>query len=308
MHSSSPNGLANRSVDNLLHTDTIDTLHSESPINDSLASAQHEPRMVKSEHGSPTQCPTTNLEYLNGRLPPLDLSHTTSDYNFMSPMDNFTSIPDQDQPIYSATLSAASIDWSHYGLGFDNNSENFPPSYSQAPSFTGIDFTSLDQPALTTTSTSGEISEVEDFGSLNEIGVNRPSLLSQQYGSDFDASDFGGEADAYRLSTASSYISVPQMQLLGNNDIAAIDMEAFLDGVVQSSDQGSYGTSWAPAQTFTDDIKPAHTPSSFDDNIPFPLLSAEEESRAFWMPEFPPSNITINRSHDGLPEENAWAQ
>jgi hypothetical protein len=307
IHGSSPTGLANRSVDNLLRTDTIDTLHSESRIKDSMAGAQHEPRMVKSEHGSPTQCPTTNLEYLNGLLPPLDLSHATNDYNFMSNMDSFTSIPDQDQPIFSAALSAASIDWSHYGLGFNSPGDNFAPSYSQAPSFNGIDFTSIDQPALTTTSTSGEISEVEDFGSLNEIGANRPSLLSQQYGSDFDASDFGGEADTYRLSTASSYIGMPQVQMLAS-DVAAIDMEAFLDGVVQSSDQGAYGTNWAPAQSFADDIKPAQTPSSFDDNIPFPLLSAEEESRAFWMADFPPNNIPINHSHDGLSEENGWAR
>ena len=161
-HGSSPTSLANRSVDSLPHTSTIDALHSESLIKDSMVSAQQEQRMVKSEHGSPAQCPNTNVEQLNGLLPPLDLSNMT-DYNFMQNFDGLSGVQDQEQPLFSAGLSAASIDWSHYdGLGFNSNGDDFAPSsYSQAPSFTGFDFTNVDQPALTTTSTSGEISEVE---------------------------------------------------------------------------------------------------------------------------------------------------
>jgi hypothetical protein len=309
IHGSSPSGFANRSVDNLPHTNTIDALHSDSLIKDSMVSAQQDQRMVKSEHGSPAQGPTSNLEQLNGLLPPLDLSSIPNDYSFIQNMEKFTCVPDAEQPLFSAGLSSASIDWSHYdGLGF-NNSENFAPSsYSQAPSFTGFDFTGVDQPALTTTSTSGEISEVEDFGSLNEIGAARPSLLNHQYGSDFDNSDFGGEADAYRLSTASSYIGMPQAQMLASNDVEALDVDTFLEGVTTSSAYGGYSNHGLPANTFPEDSKTSQSPSSFDDNVPFPLLSAEEENGAFWISNFQPNNIPINRAQNGVPEENVWAQ
>ena len=59
IHGPSPSGLANRSVDNLPHTNTIDALHSESHIKDSMVSAQQEQRRVKSEHGSPVLSPET---------------------------------------------------------------------------------------------------------------------------------------------------------------------------------------------------------------------------------------------------------
>jgi hypothetical protein len=72
---SSPGGLANRSVDNLPHTNTVDALHSDSLIKDSIVSAQQEQRMVKSEHGSPiTISPISNLDQWNN-LPPLDISN-----------------------------------------------------------------------------------------------------------------------------------------------------------------------------------------------------------------------------------------
>lgn len=58
----------------------------------------------------------------------------------------------------SAGLSATSVDWGQYGLDFGSKdlSSFAPSSYSQAPSFGGFD-----QPS---TMTSGEVSEVEDFG------------------------------------------------------------------------------------------------------------------------------------------------
>jgi hypothetical protein len=274
-----------------------------------MVSAQQEHRMVKSEHGSPAQCPTTNVEQLNGLLPPLDLSNMT-DYNFMQSFDGIQGVQDQEQPLFSAGLSAASIDWSHYdGLGFNNNDDNFAPSsYSQAPSFTGFDFTNVDQPALTTTSTSGEISEVEDFGSLNEIGVTRPSLLNHKYGSDFDTSEYGSEVETYRLSTTSSYIGLPQAQLLARNDLDSLDLDAFLEGGATAGERSGFNGSWVPTQTFVDEPKPVQTSSSFDDSNPFPLLSVEEENRAFWGPEFQTTNIPINNVPNSVPEENVWAQ
>jgi hypothetical protein len=298
IHGPSPSGLANRSVDNLPHTSTIEALHSDSNLRDSMVSAQQEQRMVKSEHGSPLTSPTSNLDQLNGLLPPLDLSNMPADYNF------YSTVQDPEQALFSAGLSAASIDWSHYD-GLDFNSDNFAASsFSQAPSFTGFDFSSMDQPALTTTSTSGEISEVEDFGPISDNGAARPTLLNNRYGSDFGNSDFGGDIDGYRLSTASSYIGMPQGQMLASGNVEGLDVDAFLKGVSTSNAYSNHGL---PVSFAEDGKSGPVTTSSFDDNNTF-QLSAEEENDTFWMNDFTSNNIAISIGRNDLPEENVWVQ
>ncbi|KAH9211911.1 hypothetical protein DL95DRAFT_305125 [Leptodontidium sp. 2 PMI_412] len=306
IHGPSPSGLANRSVDNLPHTNTIDALHSDSHIKDSMVSAQQEQRMVKSEHGSPHIIPQSNLDQLNGQLPPLDLSTIPGEFNFLQSLDGFAAVPDHEAPMFSAGLSSASIDWSHYD-GLDFNNDNFATSsYSQAPSFTGFDFSSIDQPALTTTSTSGEISEVEDFVPLNETNGTRPSLLNNQYGSDFDNSDLG-DIDGYRLSTASSYIGMPQAQMLASNNFDSLDMDAFLKGVQTSGVYGNHNHG-LPTASYIDDGKSGQNASPFDDTTNFPLLPTEDDNDAFWMQSFVPTSIPINNGHSESPENHNWAQ
>lgn len=257
--------------------------------------------MVKSEHGSPVQSPTSNLDLLNGLLPPLDMSALPGDYNFMQHLDTYSAVPDQEQPMFSAGLSSASIDWSHYD-GLDFNNDNFAPSnYSQAPSFTGFDFTSIDQPALTTTSTSGEISEVEDFVPLSE-NSSRPNLLNNHYGSDYN-SDFGGEVDTYRLSTASSYIGMPQIQMLASNNIDSLDLDAFLKAPQTS---GSYSSNQGLSNSW-DDGKMGPTSSPYTENN-YQSLAAEDDNDAFWMNPFVPHSAVANIGHSDLPEDNVWAQ
>jgi hypothetical protein len=269
-----------------------------------MVSAKQEQRMVKSEHGSPLLNPSTSLELLNGQLPPLDLSNLSGNYDFAQHLDGFSAPSDQEQPLFSAGLSSASIDWSHYD-GLDFNNDNFgASSYSQAPSFTGFDFSGIDHPALTATSTSGEISEVEDFVPLGgDAGSNGTNSLGNQYGSEFDASDFGGEIDGYRLSTASSYIGLPQSQMLAAN-IDGLDMDAFLKGVTNG-----YGSNHGlPNPNYNDDGKNGQTISPFDDVVNFQLLSAEDDNDAFWMNSFPSNGIAINPPRNDMPDENIWAQ
>jgi hypothetical protein len=91
----------------------------------------------------------------NGAVPPLDLSGI--EYHSYVPGGNAGGLdlfgpsvsPDHDTPLYSAGLSAASVDWSHYDFAgnfpdFGSNSEHLPNH-------------------VNTTSTSGDVSEVEDF-------------------------------------------------------------------------------------------------------------------------------------------------
>jgi hypothetical protein len=266
-----------------------------------MVSAQQEQRMVKSEHASPLLSPASNFDHLNGLLPPLDLSSLPEDFNFSQNLDNYSNVPDLDQPLFSAGLSSTSVDWSHYD-GLEFNNDNFASSYSQAPSFTGFDFSSIDQPPLTTTSTSGEISEVEDVGNST---ANRPGLLNPQYGSDFDTSDFGGEKDGYRLSTASSYIGMPQAQILASNNVEGIDLDAFLNGVPATNGYLSVNDG-LPASSYSGSGKT--TQIQYDDNNSFPILSSAEENDPFWMSDFTSSNIAINPGYTDPLEENVWAQ
>ncbi|PBP18147.1 Copper fist DNA binding domain protein [Diplocarpon rosae] len=303
IHGPSPADLAHRSVDNLLHTNTIDVLHGDSHIKDSMVSAQQEQRMAKSEHGSPLVSPQSNLEHLNSQLPPLDLTNIPDVFNFMQSYDGFA--PNEfEAPIFSAGLnSATSIDWSHYD-GLDFNNDTFATSsYSQAASFTGFDFCSTDNPALTTTSTSGEISEVEDFVPASDNTTARPALLNQ-YGSDFDTSDIK-DIDGYRHSTASSYIGMHQAQMLASEDFDSLDIDAFLNSVQTSSAAYADGSHGIPITAYQDNTKIGHTPSVFDENA---NLQFPEESNTFWMQTFAPTGGPINTGLNEMTEDSDWAQ
>jgi len=226
----------------------------------------------------------------------------------MTPLDGFSSIPDHEPPMFSAGLSSASIDWSHYD-GLDFNNENFgASSYSQAPSFTGFDFSSIDQPALTTTSTSGEISEVEDFVQLSDNGAARSAPINNHYGSDFDASDFGGDIDGYRLSTASSYIGMPQTQMLASNNIGALDMDTFLKGV--EAPHGYSGMNHGhPSTNYAENNKIGQTSPPFDDTTNFQLLPNEDENDSFWMHSLASSNnVAVSSGRNENPDDSFWAQ
>ncbi|KAK7220829.1 hypothetical protein V2G26_008832 [Clonostachys chloroleuca] len=154
---------------------------------DSIADARRaggSQRRVKSEAASPQM---STFAQMNGTVPPLDLS--AIEYPPYIPNSSFDLFgagfsPDQDGPMYSAGLSAASVDWSHYDLG-DTKRDNFAPSsYSQAgtQSFGAFEFGSGSEQLpnlVNTTSTSGDVSEVEDFmsgpdgGDFNNAGYLR---------------------------------------------------------------------------------------------------------------------------------------
>ncbi|KAK3381638.1 hypothetical protein B0H63DRAFT_210865 [Podospora didyma] len=213
MHSTS--SLGNRSVDNLLQSaGSSDSRSSGSPDDssncDGLSQAQ---RMVKSEAASPLMTgSTSSFAQLNGQLPPLDLSGIKYPPYVPNSADFFGNYSEHDQPMFSAGLSAASVDWSHYdGLEFASKAADFAPSnYSQPQSYGGYDYTGSEQvPTLTTnTSTSGEVSEVEDFlpNSLDEYDTN-----------------------GFRNTTAGSGFSLgnAQASLLDGTDLSSLDFDDY---------------------------------------------------------------------------------
>ena len=284
IHGPSPSGLANRSVDNLPHISTIDALHSESQMKDSMFSAQQEQRLVKSEHGSPVLSGSSDFEQLNGFLPPLDLSNLSTDYNFVPNLDG--SMADHEPPLFSAGLSAASVDWSHYdGLEFHNDS--FTSSYSQPPSW--FDFNSVDQPGLTSNSTSGDLSEVDDFGAMGDVPPIPRSMASNP--------ELVTEAGVYQPTT-SSYSSV-QLPALADDDLQAVDMEQFLKNANLS------------APVVTNDGLPAHLSSNETKESPgasdLGVLGSDGDNDASWMNDFMLNETAVNEASS--PESpDPWAQ
>lgn len=142
----------------------------ETMVGAATVMSAHQQRRVKSEAASPLMTGTPGLQ-LHSQLPPLDLSgikYPTYMPNGNFDMFNGSAFSEQDGPMFSAGLSAASVDWSHIELP-DRADDNFAPSsYSQAcgQSFNGMfDWGAGSEQAPTlaaTTSTSGEVSEVED--------------------------------------------------------------------------------------------------------------------------------------------------
>jgi len=160
---------------------------------------------------------TPGFQNLNSNLPPLDLSGI--EYPPYMPNGTFDLFgsgfnSETDGPMYSAGLSATSVDWSHYEFS-DIKGESFTPSsYSQAgaQSFNGLfDFGSGSEhlPHLAnTTSTSGEVSEVEDFMS-------------------------GGDADYESFGAGSAFLRQNNM-MAGSGDLTSIDYDSFY----KSTDSG----------------------------------------------------------------------
>jgi hypothetical protein len=174
---------------------------------------------------------------LNGNLPPLDLSSIEYPSYVNNSFDLFGSgLPsDHDAPIYSAGLSAASVDWSHYDLGEMKGDSFTPSSYSQAgaQSFSGMfDFGSGSEqlPTLAnTTSTSGEVSEVEDFmpggdGDLDGFGLRQSNLMGDVSSIDYDSFYKGADCGPMAGSGISMVEEDPAFWMPNYNDgIAAVD-------------------------------------------------------------------------------------
>ncbi|KAI1850443.1 hypothetical protein JX265_001404 [Neoarthrinium moseri] len=196
MHSNaSSSSLGNRSMDNLLHGKAPSRSRSRDLI-------EQETRKSKSEQASPLiDGGDSSFQQLNGQLPPLDLSgirypEYTSSFELFHGLD--------EQPMYSAGLSAVSVDWAQYD-GLDMKADNFAPSsYDQAQSFAGFDLGST-EPTLT--SNSGDVSETEDFV---------PAFSEAQM-------------EGFRMSAATDYMQMSQSQtsMVSDSELGSGDFMSF---------------------------------------------------------------------------------
>ncbi|KAI9676737.1 MAG: hypothetical protein M1829_002831 [Trizodia sp. TS-e1964] len=199
---------ARRSVDSLPATNSA---RPKSQIQESIASAQQETRLVKSAHSSPQLRTASNFEHANCLLPPLDFSFSDQtpaqfDNSGVSSFGKYSIVgsPVTDAQLFSAGPAAPFEDWFAHNVSYESN--DISSSFSQPPSYTAFDLT-LGQTDLYQLSSS-EVSEIDDLISYggNPSPINPPSLVHH-----YDDSSEACETDDYRLSSSSSYMAIPQV-------------------------------------------------------------------------------------------------
>ncbi|KAF7125794.1 hypothetical protein CNMCM5793_002087 [Aspergillus hiratsukae] len=232
------------SPDNAPAPATEDITTTVPPVDLSSFFPQTQPSMDRASSGAgaaetiPTplgQIPLNSLDPVVTSMPPLDVSYpsfpttTASPVTCMAFQDPYKeplfASPDSDLPLNSAAFSAPPVDWSNFPL----YSSDVPTATStQAPSYASFDYNSM-APGYAAPSSSGDISEAEDFGPLPGLGNTSGDLHDMHSAS--DSSDF----DQFRISSASSFIGLPQAQLLSSNNLEAIDIDAFLKSANEST-------------------------------------------------------------------------
>lgn len=210
-HSVPGNDAACRSTDSLPLIRKKEEAHSQ--LHDSISSALQDVRRVRSEHGSPERS-TARFRDSNGGLPTLDLSyagyeniqgHYPEDYS-QSPRsyENYYSTSQEELPALSAGMNMPAVDWSAVDLPLDGA---YSAAYSQPPSYASFEQSNVGQQGLNTSS-SGELSEVDDYVSPNPNGQSlRPELASPsaeelRYG---PMNSSSAESLSYNPTSSSSY-------------------------------------------------------------------------------------------------------
>ncbi|KAJ5662046.1 uncharacterized protein N7477_009662 [Penicillium maclennaniae] len=198
--------------------------------------------------------------------------------------ENYFASPDSDVPLGSAGMGAPSVDWSSFPLYSD-----VPASTStQTPSYASFDYNSYPS-GLPPPSSSGDISEADEFGPLPGLG---PAGNDHH---DLHSVSEASDMDHLRASSASSLVGLPQAQLLSSNDLESINIDDFLKSANESTAalehqlQASMGLDSKPvpaqdlyAMSQPQDSVPIWPASLFDSGSTPPL--DENYFRQSWAP------------------------
>ncbi|KAK4126862.1 hypothetical protein N657DRAFT_178442 [Parathielavia appendiculata] len=262
----SASSMRNRSMDDLVGAGTSGDSGSTTGSRGSGGAARSQ-RRVKSEAASPLLEASSSFAELNGQLPPLDLSGIKYPPYIPNSADFFGSFSDYEQPMFSAGLSAASVDWSNYeGLELASKTSDFAPSNFSQPQSYGFDFTGSEIPTLTTTtSMSGDVSEVEDFLSnpLDDYDTFQSSVPVSGYG-------FG---------------------IIGNTDLTSLDMDDFN---LEKKDASKFLST--PASMAGDDPTLLTTGAHAFSGLP-----SLDDDPAFWMNDYGIPNLTESPTESSMP-------
>lgn len=269
--------LAQRSADYLplaLDNSAIDASYfSYPPDFDSVPSR----RRVKSEHGSP-ELVVMPFPDQNSQVPPLDLTSLSSLDPGMTaePLNQFMTAdqfqegpfgdglfasPDTEYPVVAGTFNAPAVDWSSFPLP----SAEVSTSVSQAPSYASFDLNNVSNPSYPglTGSSSGEASEIDDFGTKPSMGGSGQDIYDLHSLSD------GSDIDQYRISSASSFAGLPQAQLLSSKNLESIDIDEYLrsanasTAALEQQLQASMATETKAISASPQGYAIPHSPSSY---------------------------------------------
>jgi hypothetical protein len=197
--------------------------------------------MVKSEHNSPhlgpTILPTNDLtnDFTIPAFDPNAYSYSPFGSNASPAPPNNSQpdlvLPDQFPDSWFMTYEQAHdyeppVDWSQYNFDSSENLSGNLTSGALRPGGQSSNFSSLEQyghlnPGMT--SSSGDVSEVED------LATARPSVPRSTSHDVSRGSPAGDDTpDHYRLSSASSYLGTPQVNLLATENLANLDIDDYL--------------------------------------------------------------------------------
>ncbi|KAJ5727314.1 hypothetical protein N7493_005134 [Penicillium malachiteum] len=199
-----------------------------------LPAAMENPTDVSS---NPTSAPPTMdkfpLEQIITSVPPsLDFAsfpNTSSNspitcMAFQDPyQDQYFTSPDSEFPLGSGGMGAPSVDWSSFPLYSDAPAT----TSTQTPSYASFDYNNYPS-GLPPPSSSGDISEVDEFGPLPGLGHTGDMH-------DLHSVSEASDMDHLRISSASSLVGLPQAQLLSSNDLESINIDDFLKSANEST-------------------------------------------------------------------------
>ncbi|KAL4955296.1 hypothetical protein BDW69DRAFT_121780 [Aspergillus filifer] len=181
----------------------------------------------------PMSMPKTSLEPIETSGLSFALPYSTFSTTNTSPVsampfqdqcqETFFTSPDTDLAFCSAGMNAPPVDWS--GIPLSSAMQN---TSTQPPSYASFDYGSM-ATGMPAPSSSGDVSEFEDFGPLPNLGLagNDPHDLNS-------VSD-GSDTDNYRISSASSFLGLPQAQMLASNDLGSMTVDDFLKSANEST-------------------------------------------------------------------------
>lgn len=236
----SPNSVPSAGTDDIATTSSLEQAFLDSFATPTFPSTAPMDASIDGTSNNPTSAPTTMDKFpleqiITSVPPPLDVSTfstfaTTSNNSpitcmaFQDPYhDPYFTSPDSDVPTGPTGTGAPSVDWSSFPLYSD-----VPASTStQTPSYASFDYTYPS--GLPPPSSSGDISEVDEFGPLPGLahaGNDMHDLHSVSEASDMDH---------LRVSSASSLVGLPQTQLLSSNDLGSINIDDFLKSANEST-------------------------------------------------------------------------
>ncbi len=210
---------ARRSTDSLPLLKTIEQAPHQ--LQESICSAQQEVRLIKSEHGSPKARALPSYDGFDGTISPLEMRYPGYHQGVHSPTSDEYGYPyyasNEEQPPLSAGIVSPGEDWSAVDLPLGCA---LSASFSQPPSYASYDY-NVSQPGLTTSS-SGEPSEVDEYAShVPQYPIKQDHVTPV-------SPDVPDSNLAYRLSSTSSYMSMPQLSILSDSNLSSHDMDNFL--------------------------------------------------------------------------------